>query len=129
MFEPGALRLRLLPSRLAICRLDARAPVPSWAGGAFVSVTRTPAELSIVCEKAAVPDDVAAAEETYRALEVIGPIPLAVVGVMAGLSVALARAGISLFPIATYDTDYLLVQERDLEQAIAALLEAGCSAE
>jgi hypothetical protein len=44
---------------------------------------------------------------------------------MAGLSRTLARAGISLFPIATYDTDYLLVQEGDLEQAIAALGTAG----
>ena len=123
-----ALRLRVLPSRLAICRLDAVAPVPSWAGGAFVSITRTSTELSIVCDEIDVPDGVMAARG-YRALEVMGPIPLEVVGVMATLAGTLARAGISLVPIATYDTDYVLVQERDLEPAIAAVIRAGHAVE
>lgn len=126
MIGPHALSLRVLPSRLAICRLDADAPVPSWVGGSFVSITRTPAELSIVCDERDVPDDVPGARG-YRALEVIGPMPLDVVGVMAALSGGLASAGISLFPIATYDTDYVLLQERDLERAMAALRESGCS--
>jgi len=121
-----ALSLRVLQSRLAICRLAADAPVPSWAGGSFVSITRTSAELSVVCDESGVPDDVIAARG-YGAIEVIGPIPLDVVGVMAKLSGALARAGISLCAIATYDTDYVLMQERDLEQAVEALREAGCS--
>jgi hypothetical protein len=125
---PLALSLRVLPSRLAICRLDADARVPSWFAGPFVSITRTAAELSIVCAETDVPDDVIAARG-YRALEVIGPIPLEALGVMATVSSALARARISLLPIGTYDTDYVLVQERDLEQAIAALREAGCSVE
>jgi hypothetical protein len=125
---PLALSLRVLPARLAICRLDAHAPVPSWAGGSFVSITRTPAELSIVADEIGVPDDVIAARG-YRAIEVIGPIPLDVVGVMATLSGALAGAGISLLPIATYDTDYVLVQERDLESAIAAVIKAGYAVE
>ena len=119
-----ALSLRVLQSRLAICSLDEQSPVPSWAAGSFVSITRTPAELSIVCDEIGVPDQVIVARG-YRAIEAIGPIPLDVVGVMAALSGALAGAGISLFPIATYDTDYVLVRERDLERAVAALMQAG----
>ena|SRR5688500_12439203 len=37
----------------------------------------------------------------------------------------LARAGISILALATFDTDYLLVREPDLGRAVAALRAAG----
>src|SRR5206468_8549222 len=87
---------------------------------AFVSVTRTPDELSIVCPDEAVPPDVEV-ESGWRALKVPGPIPFDQVGVLAALATPLAAAGISTFAVSTYDTDYVLVREPDLERALAAL--------
>ena len=49
------LPFNLLPELYAIARLDAAAAVPGWPAGAFVSVTRTRDELSIVCRDDAVP--------------------------------------------------------------------------
>jgi hypothetical protein len=102
------------------------AAVPEWAtgGSGLTVVARTPAALSIVAPEAAVPDDVVAARG-FRIIEVIGPVPFEVTGLIAGLTAPLADAGISVFPIATYDTDYLLVQDARLDHAIAALREAG----
>ena len=48
-------------------------------------------------------------------------------GVLAGLTAPLAAAGISIFAISTYDTDYLLVREDDLGRAVRALRDAGHS--
>ena len=48
-------------------------------------------------------------------------------GVLAGLTAPLAAAGISIFAISTYDTDYLLVREDDLARAVRALRDAGHS--
>ena len=44
-----------------------------------------------------------------------------VVGVLASLTGPLAGAGIGLFALSTFDTDYLLVKEEDLDRAIEAL--------
>lgn len=120
-----SLTLEVLPGRCAVCRLDAGAEVPGWAArGPLVSVTRTDAELSIVCDEAVVPSDVPA-EGGWRCIRVRGPLGFGMTGVLASLASPLAGAGVSIFVISTYDTDYLMVQERDLGRARDALSRAG----
>ena len=58
-------------------------------------------------------------------LKVNGVFALSEVGVLATLSASLAAAEVSLFVISTFDTDYLLVNEKQLDHAIAALRRAG----
>ncbi len=116
----------VLPDVLAICRLDGAAPVPSWATGAegFWSVTRRDSELSVMCAAAAVPDDVDR-DAPWRALAVRGPMNLEIVGVAASFTVPLAAAGVAVMPVATFDTDVVLVHAADLGTAVAALRGAG----
>jgi uncharacterized protein len=119
------LTLILLPDRFAVCRLSGQDPVPAWAWtGSLCSITRSAEELSIVCAQEAVPDAVTA-ERDWRALKVLGPLDFSLVGILARLTAPLAAAGISLFAISTYDTDYLLVKEERLAEAVAALQQAG----
>ena len=117
--------LALLREPLAVCRLPADAPAPAWAHGApLASVTRTAAELSIVCPAARVPAGVTASAP-WRALRVDGPLDLSETGVLAALLAPLAAARVSVFAIATYDTDYLLVRADAVDAACAALRAAG----
>lgn len=118
------IRMTTFDGRFAVCRLDGDAPLPSWPSGAFVSITRTPDELSIVCEESSVPGDVRA-ERDWRALRVEGPIPFEVTGVAAGICAPLAAAGISVFLVATFDTDYLLVKAEAYGRAVEALRASG----
>ena len=120
----SALSLKLLPGSLAVCRLDADAPVPLWAAGELTSVTRTAEELSVVCSAEAVPQDVRA-ERDFRCLAVVGPLSFATTGLIASLSTLLADAGLSLFVLSTFDTDLLLVRQPVLDQAVAALRAGG----
>jgi hypothetical protein len=108
-----------------ICRLDAGDALPSWATPApFFSVTRTAAELSVVCETRAVPAGVRA-EHGWRVLAVRGPLDFTLTGIVAALSAVLAAEAISIFVVSTFDTDYLLVRASATERAIAALRDAG----
>ncbi|HEX8254675.1 MAG TPA: ACT domain-containing protein [Thermoanaerobaculia bacterium] len=118
------LRISILDARLAVCRLAPDAPLPSWIRGSFVSVTRTADELSIVCDDDAAPEDVQA-ERGWRALKVEGPIPFEVTGVAAALVGPLADASISVFLLATFDTDYLLLKDEVFERAVDILRAAG----
>jgi hypothetical protein len=120
-----SLILALLPDRLAICRLPPDAPLPPEPpGGPLWSVTRTPHELSLVLAENAVQEDWKA-ERGWRCLAVEGPLDFSLVGIMASLSAPLAEARVSLFAVSTYDTDYVLVREENLERAIEALRGAG----
>jgi hypothetical protein len=124
--ERPRLPLELLADTLAVCRLEAGAPVPGWthASGAFLTVSRTRDELSITAVQHAVPAGLAC-ERDYRAIRVAGPLPLNLVGILASIADPLAAAGLSIFAISTYDTDYVLIKARDLEAAVAALERAG----
>jgi hypothetical protein len=119
------LTLTLLPDSLAVCRLGPDEPVPGWAwAGPLAAVVRTPDELSVVCAEAAVPAGVRC-ERGWRALRVAGPLDFSEVGVLAALVGPLADAGVSVFAVSTFDTDYLLVRAGQLPAAVAALTAAG----
>lgn len=125
-FEPVLLELRVLEERLALARLPADAVVPGWvAGSDLLAVVRTRRELSIVCRDDAVPAGIAEVERGFRALAVAGTIDFVVTGVVASLAAPLARAGISIFGISTYDTDHILVREDRLDDARRVLAAAG----
>jgi uncharacterized protein len=119
------LSLQLLPGELAVCRLPPDAPSPPWADSlVFSSVTRTADELSIICPSHQVPAGLKA-EAGWRGLKFCGPFPFDAVGIMASVTEPLARAGISLLAIGTFDTDYVLVKAGQLAAAIRTLEHAG----
>jgi hypothetical protein len=124
---PRSVKLSLLDEPLAVCRLPASERVPSWAlelHHAFLSLTRTPDELSVICPEVAVPPDTNA-ETGWRALTVAGPLDFALTGVLAAIAVPLARADVSIFAVSTFDTDHVLVRADRLAEAVQALREAG----
>ena len=123
-----ALILTVLPGRMAVCRFAPDAPLPAWvfhSSAEFWCVMRTREELSVVCPEDDLPPSVEQAERGFRAFKLEGPIPFTTIGVIAGLTSPLAVAGISVFVLSTYDTDYLMVKEPMLEQARAELVAAG----
>lgn len=122
------LALENLSIELAVVRLPAGSGLPWWAAreGAFLCLTRTPEETSVVCEERLVPSEVQA-ERGFRALRVAGSLPFHLTGVLASLAAPLADAGIPIFVVSTYETDYILLRQGDLDSAVAALRRAGHS--
>ncbi|CAN5522027.1 ACT domain-containing protein [soil metagenome] len=120
-----ALRLSVLEDRFAVCRLEPDSEVPSWAAEAeFFSVTYTPSELSIVCTEQNVPEEVRR-EDGWRALGIEGPLDFSLIGILASIVTPLAEASVSIFATSTYNTDYVLVREDQLDLALAALRDHG----
>src|SRR5262245_10394894 len=121
------LALLLLDGVYAIVKLDCNAAIPPWTTNTnFVSITRTMDELSIVCLERLIPNQ-CAAERGWCAIRVAGQISFSTVGVLASLTDPLAQAGISLFAISTFNTDYLLVKRTDLDRTIEVLRRYGHS--
>jgi hypothetical protein len=99
--------------------------MPAWADGSgFVSITRTPDELSVVCAEDRVPSSTRR-ESGYAAIAVEGPLDPSLVGVLVSIASPLAQARIPILAIGTFDTDYVLVREAHLERSLAVLREAG----
>lgn len=127
--DTGKRRLELLPGIYAVCRLDRDAAVPDGTTGApFLSVTRTPHELSLVCPDNRIPTG-ARVECGWKVLMVEGPLEFSLTGVLASLAVPLARENIGIFALSTYDTDYLMVKNQHLAKAIQVLQAEGYEVE
>jgi len=124
---PHKLKYRVLEERLAVCRLAADEPIPDWAlDGEFFCVARGQDELSAVCEEGVVQSrDEIAVEAGWVALKLEGPFPFAMTGVLASFIQPLAEAGIPIFAISTFDTDYVLVKQDELDWARKTLAAAG----
>ncbi|MFN0059925.1 MAG: ACT domain-containing protein [Planctomycetota bacterium] len=121
------LELVMLPTRFAVSRLAGDASVPVWAeatAAPFLCIARTADELSIVCEERLVPTDVRS-ERGWRAFRIAGALPFELTGILASLTAPLAAAGIGLFAVSTFDTDYVLVRAAEFARAREALEAAG----
>jgi uncharacterized protein len=123
------LDLDLLPEEYAVCRLPAGSPVPGGliqgpAAGGVVSVTWTPDEVSIICRADRVPAE-ATVETPWRCFRVVGPLGVALTGILASLVGPLADARVNIVAFSTYDTDYLLVPAVRLTEAVAVLGRTG----
>ena len=125
------LTLDVLAEPLSVWRFAADVDVSEWAlrAGSFSSVTRTDDELSVICATARMPSMPLPAstvrEDGWRALKVVGPFAFTEDGVLLRVAAPLAAAGISILAMATFDTDYVLVQETQLASAVAELRAAG----
>ena len=109
----------------AVCQLQPDATIPTWAEGSeFVSSTRTAAELSLVCQQDMLPGDVRA-EKNRRLMRIEGKLGFELTGVLASVTAPLSKAELSIFAISTYDTDYLLIADEDLQKATEMLEAAG----
>lgn len=121
------LSLTLLAPTLAVTRLPAGAGLPWWAAASgFLSLTRTNEETSVVCEASVVPAD-ARCERGLRALRVDGTLAFQETGILVSLITPLATAGLPVFVVATFDTDYILIAASRIGEAMEALRKAGHS--
>ena len=123
------LDLDLLPEEYAVCRLPAGSPIPaSLSNGpddkSVISLSWAPDELSIICPTDRVPAD-AVIDTAWRCMRVVGPLDLAMTGVLASLLGPLAEARVNIVTFSTYDTDYLLVPAVRLSEALNTLTAAG----
>ena len=119
------LQLSLLDEVYGICIFPNNAPVPEWAVTASLySITRTKKELTIVCPQSVIPSD-CEYDSNWRCFRIDGSFDLNQVGVISSLAAPLAQAGVSIFVVSSYDTDYFLVTGEKVEKAIAVLSDNG----
>lgn len=115
------LTMKLLKERFGVCRLNKKSEIPEWVQNVdFYSITKTMEELSIVCLQDNIPDNVKC-EKDWRILKVEGPLEFSLIGILSSISTILACKKISIFAISTYDTDYILIKDKDIDNAINVL--------
>jgi uncharacterized protein len=119
------VHLRPLSERYAVCRMEPSRELSIPAGGGdFYCITRTAEELSVVCAEELAPD-AATVERGWSGLVVGGPLDFSLTGILSAIAEPLANAGVPIFAVSTYDTDYVFVKADRYNDAVSALESAG----
>lgn len=116
------MTLEILADTYAVCKLKDIKDIDLT--GEFMALTVTAHEISLVCPVRRAPDG-CISEGGWRAMRIAGTLDFSLVGILAKIAGIVADAGISIFAISTYDTDYILVKESAVQHAATALEAAG----
>ncbi|MVB10602.1 ACT domain protein [Caprobacter fermentans] len=117
------MKLELIKGGFTVCRIQNIKD--AFLSGDFVSVTVTRDEISLVCPTGNVPEHCVSREDGWACVKVLGPLNFSLIGILARISGILAKNEISIFAVSTFDTDYILMKDEKLNQAVAALRENG----
>lgn len=115
------LNFGIVEGSFSIHQLSPDSEIPDDVSqSSFYSISRTEEELSIVCPSS-IPIISENSDAGWSCLKVIGPLDFSLTGILADIAVVLAKAGISIFAISTFNTDFILVKTGSLENAIKVL--------
>jgi hypothetical protein len=117
------MELKILDCNFSVCKIKDVKDVDFT--DEFVFVGKTDEELSLVCRSDKVPEDRIAIEKGWRAFRVQGELDFSLIGILSKISSILAENGVSIFALSTFNTDYILVKEEKLNDAIGALQKNG----
>ncbi len=117
------MELKLLPQDLTVCQPERLGDVDRDAEIFFIG--KTDGELSLVCPTGNCPEKTAAREDGWRGMRIEGVLDFSLIGILSKLSGVLAEAGVGIFAVSTYNTDYILVKAEQLDRALSALEAAG----
>jgi uncharacterized protein len=124
------MKLTLLNGSYSIYKFPINTTLPTWVyTSPFYSITKTSDELSVVTKQQTNDPGNAFSNNNWRILKVAGTLDFSLVGIIARISAILKDAGIPIFAISTYDTDYILVKEDDVERAVEEMRDGGIEVE
>jgi uncharacterized protein len=116
------MELIVLKGKYSIFRFSDKAPLPDWIyWSEFYAITKTSDELSVVASQPQNDPENTVANKDWKILKISGPLDLSLVGIISEISAILKDAKIPIFTISTFDTDYILVKEADINDAVPAL--------
>ena len=124
------MELGLIQGTFAIAKyaLDARPQViPDQSDGssALLSVSWTDSECTVVAPEDRVPGGYIERQDGWAVLKIEGVLDFSLIGVLSSVLAPLGKAGVSVFTLSTFSTDYILVKTDSLDSAVASLREAG----
>lgn len=119
------IKLKKLDGVYTISQLAETDAMPAWSDGdGFVNISRGDDELSIICLKARVPDTVKSDGE-WTCFKFVGPFAFGETGIVLSVVKPISENGIGILIISTFNGDYLLVQNQDLDATLGHLEAAG----
>ena len=116
----GKLKLKILDGLYAVCQVGENFKNFDLENKDFFSITKTEDEVSVVMLQDKIKSEIKA-EKDWKILKIEGILDFSLIGILSKISSILAKNQISVFVISTFNTDYILIKEEKIEEAISIL--------
>ena len=117
------MTLQVLQDTFAVCQLTNTTQADLSVPYTFLSVTDD--EISLVCPTHCVPKGTLQVEHGWLGCRIPDTLDFALVGILAKIATLLAQAGISIFAVSTYNTDYIFMKSVSFTQGLDVLQRNG----
>ena len=117
------MELRVIDKAFTVCKVKDYSSVD--LAGEFVFIAKTDEEKSLVCETTLTPTNTVTREDGWLAFRIEGVLDFSLIGILSKITSLLADAGIGIFAISTFNTDYILTKKDCFDQALQVLEDHG----
>ncbi len=115
--------IRFLEGEYCIAKL--KNPPVEFPPCGFCTYAQTHSELSLACLYKYAPKTADKIERDYCLFFIEGVLDFSLTGVLAGILDALRDAGIPVLAFSTFDTDYIMIKQSEVNNALRILLDNG----
>ena len=119
------MKIKKLDYDLTVCKIKSEADIN--LSNEFYFIGKTDEEYSLVCITDDTPDHTTQREDGWKGFRIQGVLDFSMIGILSKISTILADNKIGIFAVSTFNTDYILVKEKNFEKAINVLSSAGYS--
>lgn len=117
------ITIEALNVKLSVCKVEDYSQVDISRPFCFIGCTDE--ENSLVCPTEMVPQNATERDDGWRVFRIVGVLDFSLIGILARISEILAKNGIGLFAVSTYNTDYILTKEENFNKALEVLESEG----
>ena len=117
------MELKKIDYKLSVCKVTDVSDIDLNAN--FFFIGKTDEELSLVCKTEDAPQNTVKRDDGWRGFRIQGVLDFSLIGILSKLSGILAENEIGIFAVSTYNTDYILVKEKNFERALTVLASKG----
>ena len=119
------MQLKVINKPFSVCKVEDYSQTDLTAD--FVFIGKTDEELSLVCETSQAPANTIECEDGWRTFRIEGVLDFSLIGILSKITTLLADAGIGIFAVSTYNTDYILMKVENFERALQVLKGTGAT--
>ena len=119
--ENRSLELLVLKGDFSICKLKSAEGLTFERPFTFFSATDD--ECSLVCETAVKPgcEQILESSDGWKGVKICGVLDFSLIGILAGIAQVLRDAGVGIFVVSTFNTDYVFTRAEQFLEALEAL--------
>jgi hypothetical protein len=117
------ITIEALNVKLSVCKVEDYSQIDISRPFCFTGCTDE--ENSLVCQTDMVPQNATERDDGWRVFRIVGVLDFSLIGILARISEILAKNGIGLFAVSTYNTDYILTKEENFNKALEVLESEG----